>query len=88
MTEFKSIKHTSKEIIVLGTGCKKCKTLETLVNKVVDEHNIDATVSKEEDLMKIMEYGVMATPAMIVNGKVVVKGRLPKEKEILELINA
>lgn len=88
MTEFKSINHTTKEIIVLGTGCKKCKTLETLVNKVVSENNIDATITKVEDLMKIMEYGVMSTPAIVVNGKVVIKGRLPKEKEILELINA
>jgi small redox-active disulfide protein 2 len=88
MTELKSINHTTKEIVVLGTGCKKCITLETLVNKVVSENNIEATVTKEEDLMKIMEYGVMATPAMVINGKVVIKGRLPKEKEILELINA
>ena len=88
MTEFKSINHTTKEIVVLGTGCKKCKTLESLVNKVVSENNIEATITKEEDLMKIMEYGVMATPAMVINGKVVLKGRLPKEKEILELINA
>jgi len=88
MSEFKSINHTSKQILVLGTGCKKCKSLEALVNKVVSENNIDATVTKEEDLMKIMEYGVMSTPAMVINGKVVVKGRLPKEKEILELINA
>lgn len=87
MTEFKSIQHTTKEIVVLGTGCKKCKTLETLVNKVVSENNIEATVTKEEDLMKIMEYGVMATPAMVINGKVVIKGRLPKENELLQLIN-
>lgn len=88
MTEFKSINHNTMEIVVLGTGCKKCKTLETLVNKVVSENNIEANVTKEEDLMKIMEYGVMATPAMVVNGQVVIKGRLPKEKEILEFITA
>ncbi len=71
------------EVVVLGTGCAKCKTLENLVKKVVEENNIDATVTKEEDLMKIMEYGVMATPALVVNGEVKAKGRLPKEKEIL-----
>lgn len=76
------------EIKVLGTGCKKCKTLEHLVRKVVDENNIDANITKEEDLMKIMAYGVMATPAIVINEKVVLKGRLPKEKEILEILNA
>lgn len=88
MTEFKSINHSAMDIKVLGTGCKKCKTLETLVNKVVDENNIEANISKEEDLMKIMEYGVMATPAIVINEKVVMKGRLPKESEILELLKA
>lgn len=74
------------DIIVLGTGCKKCKTLETIVRKVVEENNIEANVSKVEDLMEIMKLGVMTTPAMIVDGEVVVRGRLPKESEILELI--
>lgn len=76
------------DIKVLGTGCKKCMTLEALVNKIVTENNIDATVTKVEDLMQIMTYGVMATPAIVVDGKVVVKGRLPKEAEILELLKA
>lgn len=88
MNEFKSVNHTSMEVVVLGTGCAKCKTLETLVRKVVEDNNIDATVSKEEDLMKIMEYGVMATPALVVNGEVKVKGRLPKEKDILKYLKA
>lgn len=88
MTEFKSVNHSSKEVIVLGTGCKKCKTLETLVTKVVEENKIDATVEKVEDIVKIMEYGVMATPALVINGEVKLKGRLPKEKELLELLNA
>lgn len=84
--DFTVLNTNTMDIIVLGTGCKKCKTLEALVNKVVEENNIDATVTKEEDLMKIMGYGVMATPAMIINEKVVIKGRLPKESEILALI--
>lgn len=76
------------EIIVLGTGCKKCKTLETIVNKVVADNNIDANVTKVEDIMEIMKLGVMTTPALIVNGKIVLKGRLPKESEVLEFIKA
>ena len=85
---FKPINNKTMDIIVLGTGCKKCKTLETLVRKVVEENSIDATVTKEEDLIKIMGFGVMATPALVINGEVVMKGRLPKEKELLELIKA
>lgn len=88
MDQFKSVNHTAMEVIVLGTGCAKCKTLETLVRKVVADNNIDATVTKEEDLMKIMEYGVMATPALVVNGEVKVKGRLPKEKDIIKFLEA
>ena len=88
MTDFKSINHSDKKIVVLGTGCKKCKTLETLVRKIVKENAINASIEKVEDLMKIMEYGVMSTPALVINGEVKIKGRVPKEKELLEIINA
>ncbi len=74
------------KIKILGTACKKCKTLEQLVRKVVEENGIDATVEKEEDLMAIMAYGVMTTPALVLDEKVLLKGRLPKEKELLELL--
>lgn len=76
------------DIKVLGTGCKKCKTLETLVNKVVEENNIDASVEKIEDLVKIMEFGVMATPALVIDGEVKLRGRLPKEQELLDIIKS
>jgi len=74
------------EIKILGTGCPKCKTLEQIVRKVVDSHNIDATVSKVEDIMDIMKYNVMSTPAIVIDEKVVVKGRVPSEDEILKLL--
>lgn len=76
------------EIKVLGTGCKKCKNFEQLVRKVVEKNGIEANVSKEEDLLQIMTYGVMSTPALVVNEKVVVKGRVPSEGELLELLKA
>lgn len=64
------------EIKVLGTGCANCKALYATVKKVVNELGIQAEIIKEEDLMKIMEYNVMTLPALVINGKVVAKGRI------------
>ncbi len=64
------------EIKVLGTGCANCKALYATVEKVVNELGIQAEIIKEEDLMKIMEYNVMTLPALVINGKVVAKGRI------------
>lgn len=69
------------EISVLGTGCASCKALYAAVEQVVKELSLEATVTKEEDLMKIMEYNVMILPALVVDGKVVAKGKL-SAKEI------
>lgn len=75
------------EIKVLGTGCPTCKTLEKLVRDAVTELNIDATITKEEDIMNIMSYGIMRTPGLVVDGKVVMSGRLPSEKELREILS-
>ncbi|MFA7135918.1 MAG: thioredoxin family protein [Bacteroidales bacterium] len=74
------------EIKILGTGCSKCKTLEKATREAVKELGIDANIEKEEDIMKIMEYGVMHTPALVIDGKVVVSGRLPNEKDLKSLL--
>lgn len=74
------------DIKILGTGCPKCKQLEKLTREVIAENNMDATVSKVEDIMEIMKYGVMATPALVVDNKVVLKGRLPSSSEIKNLL--
>jgi len=74
------------EIKVLGTGCPKCKALErTLINSLA-ELDIAADVSKVEDIIKIMEYGVIRTPALVINGKVVLSGYVPNTNEIKNLI--
>jgi len=74
------------EIKILGTGCPKCKTLEKLTREVVEQNGIDATVSKVEDIVEILKYGVMTTPALVVDGKVEMKGRVPSSDEIKQLL--
>jgi small redox-active disulfide protein 2 len=74
------------EIKILGSGCSKCKTLEKLTREVVEQNGIDASISKVEDIMEIMKYGVMATPALVVDGKVEIKGRVPSVEEIKEVL--
>jgi small redox-active disulfide protein 2 len=75
------------EIKILGTGCASCHTLEKQVLRVVEEMQIPASVSKEEDIMAIMSYGVLRTPGLVINNKVVFSGRVPTEKEIKEAID-
>jgi small redox-active disulfide protein 2 len=70
------------EIKVLGPGCPNCKILEKRVRDVVGKLKMDATITKVEDIMEIMTYNIIKTPALVVNGEVVVKGRLPSETEI------
>lgn len=74
------------EIKILGTGCPKCKTLEKATQDMVSELGIEATVTKEEDIMKIMEYGIMRTPGLVVDGKVVLSGRVPSSSELKKLL--
>lgn len=74
------------EIKVLGTGCANCKNLEASTRKAVEELGIEATVVKEEDIVKIMGYGIMRTPGLVIDEKVVLSGRVPSVSEIKELI--
>ena len=74
------------KIEVLGTGCPKCKSLEKATREVVAQNNIDATITKVEDIMEIMNFNVMTTPALVVNGKVVVKGRIPSNDELKQIL--
>jgi small redox-active disulfide protein 2 len=74
------------EIKVLGTGCPKCKKLTQITEEAVKESGINATVAKVEDINDIMAYGVMVTPALVVNQKVVLSGKVPKKEEIIKLL--
>lgn len=74
------------DIKILGAGCAKCNALEAVTRAVVEEKGLDATVTKIEDIMEIMTFGVMITPALVVDGKVVVKGRVPTTDELTTMI--
>ena len=73
------------EIKILGTGCAGCKALYAHVEEVVKEFGLEATVVKEEDLVRIMSYNVMTLPALVVDDKVVAKGKI-SVKEIKEIL--
>jgi len=74
------------EIKVLGGGCSKCKELEAVTRKALTELNIDAQIEKVEDFKKIMEYGIIRTPGLVIDNKVVLAGKLPKIDEIKDIL--
>jgi small redox-active disulfide protein 2 len=74
------------EIKVLGTGCSNCKTLEKSVINALAEMDITADVEKVDDIQKIMSYGIMRTPGLVINDKIVLTGRVPSVNELKEII--
>ncbi len=68
---------------VLGPGCAKCRTLESKVRNIVSTNNIEADIIKIEDLNEMMNYGIMMTPALVVNEQVKSFGIVPKDDQIL-----
>lgn len=71
------------KIEILGTGCTKCKALEEVVKQAVAKVGGFHEVLKVEDVMKIVEYGVMSTPGLVINGKVVSSGKLLNIDEVV-----
>ena len=74
------------EIKVLGTGCANCKALYATVEQAVKDLNLDATLLKEEDILKIMEYNILSLPALVIDGKVISAGKRLSLSEVKELI--
>ncbi len=74
-------------IKILGPGCTNCKNLEKATFNAVTEMDIDAQIEKVEDIQKIMAYGVMRTPALVIDEKVVLYGRVPSVNELKEIIS-
>ncbi len=75
-------------IKVLGPGCRNCKNLERVTKEAVTELGVEATVEKVEDYPTIVGYGVMSTPALVIDEKLVLSGRVPGTAEVRELITA
>jgi len=75
-----------KKVKILGSGCAKCNQLADAVKDVISREGINAVVEKVEDIQQIMAYNVMSTPALVVDEKVLCKGRIPSYDEIKELL--
>lgn len=71
-----------KKILVLGPGCAKCVLTEKIVREVVDASEVSAEVTKISDVMEMIRLGVMSTPAVIIDGKVVCSGRVPTADQV------
>lgn len=74
------------EIKVLGTGCSKCKALEKVTREAVEKTGVNATITKVEDIVEIMKFNVMTTPALVIDGEIVVKGKVPSVAEISKFL--
>jgi len=74
------------EIKVLGTGCNNCKKTKAVVAEAIKELGIDAAVVEVQDIPSIMAYGVMSTPAIVIDEKVVSTGRVPAKSQVMQMI--
>ena len=74
------------KIEILGTGCPKCKKLSELIQTVVQELGISVEIKKITDINQIIDYGVMVTPALVIDGDVRVAGKIPSKQEIAEWV--
>ena len=74
------------EIKVLGPGCAKCKTTYNVIEKVIKENNLDVKLTKVDDIMEMMNYNIMITPAVVVDEVVKMKGKVPTESDVKQLL--
>ena len=75
-----------KKIQVLGTGCPKCKKLEEHTRQAASEAGVPFELEKVTDIQKIIAFGVMSTPALVIDGQIKVTGRVPPPDEIKEML--
>lgn len=71
------------KVIILGTGCKKCQTLEAKVRNLVEVNGINADVEKVGEIDEMLKYGIMMTPGLVIDGEVKSVGIVPKEEQLL-----
>lgn len=74
------------EIKILGTGCPKCQKLEGTVKEYLNQNNLDYTITKVQNIEDILNYGVISTPALVVDEKVVLSGRIPTKDELSKIL--
>lgn len=74
------------EIKVLGPGCCKCKTTYNVIEKVIKENNLDVKLTQVDDIMEMMNYNIMTTPAVVVDEVVKMKGQVPTESDVKKLL--
>jgi small redox-active disulfide protein 2 len=74
------------DIKVLGTGCAKCKAVEKEVKEVLSELGMEASVEEVKDMARIMEYKVMMTPGLVIDGKVVSSGHVPSKNDVRKML--
>ena len=76
-----------KQVKVLGTGCRKCQKLAELVSTVANDHQFDINLEKVTEIDKITDFGIVATPALVVEGKIVFAGKVPSKDEIFRALS-
>ena len=74
------------KIKVLGPGCAKCKTTYNVIEKVIKENNLDVKLTKVDDIMEMVSYNIMTTPAVVVDEVVKMKGQVPTESDVKKLL--
>ena len=74
------------EIKALGPGCAKCKSTYNVIEKVIRENNLDVKLTKVDDIMEMMNYNIMTTPAVVVDEVVKMKGQVPTESDVKKLL--
>ena len=77
-----------KDIKVLGTGCAKCKSTVAIIEQVASAKGVPVTPEKIEDMQQIVSYGVMSTPSVVIDGKVVHSGGIPSRDKVEEWLSA
>ena len=75
------------KIEILGTGCPKCKKLNEITQEIIKELGISADIAKVTNINDIIDYGVMITPAIVIDGDVKITGKIPGKQEITDWIN-
>jgi len=75
-----------KTVKILGSGCANCNQTETVVTAAINKYNLEFKIEKVDDIQEIMKYNIMSTPALVIDEKVVLKGRVPSLVEVKELL--